>query len=273
MSQCVAVRVTGSMDPCGSPALYGHRFCSRHARMKHPILWVTANQPRTLPLVRVQAVIRGWLLRRRLAIAGPGVLNRKGLANDDDFATCVEMSRVSPMDYFGFEENGKQWGFSFDSLWAWAIRSVTPVNPYTKVPLSIETRKRLRAVWTYRFRRALPCTFESHDIQTRIRHRWTVLCQHFADYGFMDIDIDMLLSFTSLDLTTMFVLLERDIEVILPESHPFRNRLLKICRKRIESSTEGPYPLRCANSLLYMLSLPPDSYALTFSIMSALFRC
>lgn len=237
--------------------------------MRQAVSWIAANQARTHRLVRVQALIRGWLLRRRLSIAGPGVLHRTGLCNTDDFATCIELSNVPPFDYFEFEENGKRWGFRFDSLWAWSVRSVTPVNPYTKVPLTAETRKRLRAIWIYRFRRGIVSSFEPEDIAVRTRQRWTVLCQHFADYGFVDVRLEMLVDLTRLDMAAFFVLLERDLDIVLPATDPFRSRLLGICRRR---STDIKSPLWCANSLLYMLSLPADPYGLTFSILSALYR-
>lgn len=276
MNQCTAVRSRGSLHPCQAPALRGVFLCGRHAKMKHPPLWTTAHQSRTPPLVRVQAVVRGWLLRRRLRLAGPGVLCRRGLSNDDDFATCVELTRISPLEYIGFEENGKRWGFSFASLWTWSTRSITPVNPYTKVALSVETRTRLRAIWTYRFRRGIPSSFESQDLSSRVRSRWTVLCQHFNDSGFVEVSLETLLDFSSADWMTMFAFLERDLECVLPPTHPFRTRLIGLCHRRTESldaSARVPYPLRCANTLLYMLSLPSDSYALTFSILSALYRC
>ena len=94
-------------------------------------------------MVRAQALVRGWLLRKRLALGGPGVLRRSLVTNDEDLVTCESKETIRPFEYFGFEENGKVWCFSFPSLWKWAVRSHQPVNPYTKVPLDIETRKRM----------------------------------------------------------------------------------------------------------------------------------
>lgn len=277
MQRCGAVRRQGSTDPCPSNALRGHTLCGRHARMRAPTLWATVNQAHQSPLAKLQGWVRGHLLRRRLSLAGPGVLRRTNLANEEDFATCHELSRIHPLEYFEFEENGKTWGFVFESLWRWIIRSPTPVNPYTKVPLSIETRRRLREVWMSRFRKGVVRQPESDNPAERTRYRWTVLCHHFADYGFAGTHPETFQEFTRLDLLSMFTLLERDIQVVIPATHPFRERILSVCRRRALSA-DSPLPgenfsLRCANSLLYILSLPSDPYVLTFSILSAFYRC
>jgi len=276
MNRCAAVRRQGSTDPCLAVALRGHTLCGRHARMKHPTLWVTVNQPRASPLAKLQGWVRGHLLRKRLALAGPGVLRRVNLANDEDLVTCVDKSRVSPLDYFAFAENGKVWWFEFASLWNWCIRSHEPVNPYTKVPLSVDTRRRLRTMWTTRVRNGLPVGNESITVAERTRYQWNVLCQHFTDYGFAGTHPDTFQDFTRLDLLSMFVLLERDIQVVIPAGHPFRERILSVCRRRSIASDglhTAHFSLQCANSLLYILSLPPDPYILTFSILSAFYRC
>lgn len=265
MRRCIAARRDDM--PCPSLAMRGHSLCLRHARMRTPTIWTAPPQT---PIITFQAIVRGWLVRKWLRTAGPGALSRKNLANEEDFATCLEMSRVSPLEYFGFEENGKRWGFLFESLWRWSIRSLTPTNPYTKVPLSKETRIRLRTMWITRFRHGVGRELESDNPDERTRYRWTVVCQHFTDSGFLDVSLESLLHLSRVDLATMFVMLERDLEVVLPSSDPFRSRLLGICRRRAANVNSS---LCCANSLLYMLSLPSNPYALTFSILSALYRC
>jgi hypothetical protein len=109
------------------------------------------------------------------------------VTNDEDLVTCESKETIRPFDYFGFEENGKVWCFSFPSLWKWAVRSHQPVNPYTKVPLDIETRKRMHEYWAYRHRHRLDVPEEPTVLQERIRARWNVLCQMFDNYHFGDI--------------------------------------------------------------------------------------
>lgn len=272
MKRCAAARTQTSIHPCESLALRGHVFCSRHARMKSPVIWSSTPRSRTAPLIRAQALIRGWLIRTRIALAGPGAMKRTNLANDEDLMTCTEASRVSPLDYVSFEENGKIWWFEFGSLWSWSIRSTEPENPYTKVPLSSDTRRRLREIWASKRRRGEPVPDESMDPQTRLLHRWNVMCQLFADNGFININPAMRLRFTSAEYGTLISLFAQDVEVVLPSWHPFRSRILALCARRFpfESSIVA---LQVVATLLHILMLVRDPYPIVFCVVSSLFRC
>ena len=275
MVQCASVKKRGSKDPCTSTALIGHTLCGRHARMKDPELWVAFHP--TPPITKVQALFRGWLVRKRLSHAGFGVLSRKGLANDEDIISFTEKERVHPMDYISFEENGKHWWFEFGSLWTWCMRNYTPVNPYTKVPLKAETRKRLRAIWGYKKRNLEPVPLESEIFIDRVRHRLNILTQHFADYGFVEVYPEHFIDFTRNDYKTMFILLNRDIETVIPASDPFRQRIAMLCGNRAFTPNtfqkDTLFILNCLNTLLHIITLYRDPYTITFSILSVLYRC
>ena len=275
MVQCASVKKRGSKDPCTSTALIGHTLCGRHARMKDPELWVAFHP--TPPITKVQALFRGWLVRNRLSHAGFGVLSRKGLANDEDIITFNEKERVHPMDYISFEENGKHWWFEFGSLWTWCMRNYTPVNPYTKVPLKAETRKRLRTIWGYKKRNLEPVPLESEVFIDRVRHRLNILTQHFADYGFVEVYPEHFIDFTRNDYKTMFILLNRDIETVIPASDPFRGRIAMLCGNRAFAPNvfqkDTIFILNCLNTLLHIITLYRDPYTITFSILSVLYRC
>ena len=275
MVQCASVKKRGSKDPCTSTALIGHTLCGRHARMKDPELWVAVHP--TPPITKVQALFRGWLVRNRLSHAGFGVVSRKGLANDEDIITFNEKERVHPMDYISFEENGKHWWFEFGSLWTWCMRNYTPVNPYTKVPLKAETRKRLRAIWGYKKRNLEPVPLESEVFIDRVRHRLNILTQHFADYGFVEVYPEHFIDFTRNDYKTMFILLHRDIETVIPASDPFRQRIAMLCGNRAFAPNvfqkDTIFILNCLNTLLHIITLYRDPYTITFSILSVLYRC
>lgn len=274
MNRCLAVKKKGSTEPCRTNALRGHTLCGRHAKMKTPLLWVDANMPYTPPITRIQALIRGWLIRRRLSYAGTKVLSRTNLANDDDIITCSDAKRVHPMNFFSFEENGKTWWFEFGSLWTWCIRNLQPNNPYTKVPLDGDTRKRLRTIWGYKRRHREDVPEESTDHDERLQHRANILVQHFEDYGFAGIGPSFLLHHSRSDLQTIFVLLHRDIETVIPASDPFRNRIGAICASRTHPNyaSHSLYSLNCFSALLYIITLYRDPYIITFSILSALYR-
>lgn len=270
MNRCASVRKRGSQEQCLLRPLPNHSLCGRHARAKTPVLWATLHASRRSGVVRIQALVRGWLVRHRLRLAGPGVLRRSGLANDEELFTCESKDRYDPLSYFAFEEAGKIWWFDFANLWRWCVRSHVPVNPYTKVPLSTETRQRLREIW----RRTRPP--ESSVYEERLLYRWNVLVQIFLDNGFTDLHPQQFLSFTRADLLSMFLLLHQDLLIVLRESDPHRETLLRYCRRgmSVSDAVRSPqYILQSAYILLWMLSIPKEPYTLVFTILSALYRC
>lgn len=274
MNRCISVRKKGSGDQCLSRALAGHTLCGRHARMKHPMLWADVYSFQSRRIARLQAIVRGWLLRRRLALAGPGVLRRTNLANTEELMTCDEAGRVSPLDYFAFEEGGKVWWFSFESLWKWCIQSIDPVNPYTKVPLTTDTRKRLREIYARRMR-SNDLFREALTYEDRLRHRWNILCQLFRDNGFVDIEPGTFLRFNKSEYMSMFVLLYRDLPVVLSEKDPQRDKILWYCRRGMlvtELSTKS-YILHATYILIWMLTAHKDPYSMVFTVLSAFYRC
>jgi hypothetical protein len=266
---CAAVRKKGSTEKCNLKALKGHSLCGRHARSKCPVLWADANKTLSSNIVRVQSLVRGWLVRKRLSLGGPGVLSRKHLSNDEDLETCEESSREHPFNYFAFEESGKIWWFSFPTIWKWCIRN--PTNPYTKVPLSNETRTRLRAMWHYQRRNKLPLPKGPTQYEERIRAYWNVIQQTFEDHGFGEIHVDIRL--TKQSYSTMLRLIRDDIPVTMTD---------KFARERIERhiraalASDAPlqlYSLQCAYTLMVILMVPKDPYELAFTVLSALYRC
>ncbi len=219
-------------------------------------------------MVRIQALVRGWLLRCRLALGGPGVLCRKDVVNDEDLFTCESKHRQSPLQYFAFEELGKTYWFDAKGIWTWVSRSVTPVNPYTKTPLTNEARKRLR-VWGWKNR--MTCSADTPS--DMMLQRWNILSQIFRENGFTDAHPHQFSNFDSSDYRTMFVFLERDLQIVLPEKDIYRDKLIRICRRGHGIRDSDIYTLHCAYLLLRMLSIPRDPYILVFSILSAFMRC
>lgn len=275
MNRCMAVKRKGSTDPCQARPLRGHTLCGRHARMRSPVLWSDANTCRVLPIVRIQACVRGWLIRKRLSYAGVGVLCRKALANDEDIISYAHKDSVHPMNFVSFEENGRTWWFEFNSLWTWCMRNPEPSNPYTKVPLNADIRKRLRTIWGYKRRHREEVPAESQVFEERLRHKLNILTQHFGDYGFVGVHPETLMRFTKADYITLFILLHRDIETVIPASDPFRDRISYLCmnRTRVSAAVQNPvFILQCVATLLHMVTLYKDPYTLTFSILSAFYR-
>lgn len=272
MNRCASVRKKGSHDQCLALALKGHTLCGRHARMRSPQLWASLHRTSQVP--KLQALVRGWLLRRRLGLAGPGVLRRAGLSNDEDVFTCESKDRQHPLQYFAFEENGKVWWFDAMSLWTWMSRSPEPVNPFTKVPLTAETRRRLRAYW--RQRTAWPLPAEKGTFDQLMTYRWNLLTQVFRDNGFLDVSPQSFRAFTRQEVLSMFVLLHQDLLIVLPEQDMYRERLLRLARRGMSirpETTSEQYLLQAAWLLLLMVMIPRDPYVVVFSILSAFYRC
>lgn len=235
------------------------------------MLWADVHRDRHAGLVRAQAWVRGFLVRRQLALGGPGVLRRTDLANPEDLYTMTETSRISPFDYFGFTETGKTWAFEFPTLFMWVLRSADPVNPYTKVPLSTETRKRLFRMWSYRVRhrRAPVLTGD------QLRHTANYLAQIFVDNGFLDIGPQSFLELPKATWTQFFWVLQRELIAMYAETHGLRRRGLMICRRMnffIPNTTPSQYALIAQENLLRLLTYPRDPYLLCFTVLSCFYR-
>jgi hypothetical protein len=265
---CSAVRKKGSTEQCPAKVISGHTLCGRHLRCKTVVLWADANQTLSTKLIRIQSVVRGWLVRKRLELAGPGVLCRKNLSNDDDLETCEESSREHPFNYFAFEESGKIWWFSFPTLWKWCIRN--PTNPYTKVPLSTSTRKRLRELWYYNRKRKISLPIGPSTFTERSRMYWNVILQTLEDYGFGEIYLN--LNFSKSNYASILRMIRDDIPVTMTN---------KLARERVERhiktalSSMAPlntYMLQCAYTLMIILMVPKDPYELAFTMLSAIYR-
>lgn len=272
MATCASVRRKGSTDQCGCRALLGHTLCGTHARSKVVTLWTEANKEKVVAVERIQAIVRGWLVRHRLALAGPGVLHRAGLANDEDLDTCEEAVRQNPMNYVSFAENGKTWWFDFATLWKWARLSIDPVNPYTKVPLTTDTRRRLRKLWSYRRRHHEVVPPDPTGFEDRLRIRWTLICQVFADTGLGPMNPEPFLRLTKNDYIVIFRMLRDDLQASLPTRS--RHALSMIHRCLITSWTLPPaqFILQCSYALMAMLLHTRHDYDLAFCVLSALYR-
>jgi hypothetical protein len=109
MVRCAAVKKKGSTLQCTANAIFGHTCCGNHARAKNVTLWKDTFE-NDVRIVKCQAVARGWFIRHHLRLAGPGVLRRKGLANDDELVSGDEALRQHPFDYFAFVETIKRGG-------------------------------------------------------------------------------------------------------------------------------------------------------------------
>ena len=274
MVRCVSIKKKGSVEQCTASHLLGHTMCGRHARMKDPVIWATLHK--TPKLAKFQALFRGWMVRRFLRLCGPGVLARSNVINDEDLVTCEEKNKQHPFDYVGIEENGKVWWFDFGTIYTWSSQSVEPVNPYSKTPLSIDVRRRLREIWRCKHQRREPLPKESTIATERMRTRWNLLCQIFREYGFVDVHPNMFINTIKANYYAMFHMIQDDIQVSVGDKSYYKDRVLRLCSTMIRSlhATDSVrYALASQIGLYIMMMKPKDPYIVIFAIMSALHRC
>jgi len=256
-------------------------LCGKHAKVKNLRLWKDVNNLDDKVII-IQKNWRGYLVRNWLKIAGPGVLNRSVCHNDEELVTMDQKNSVNPFDYFSFEEKGKVYWFDVRSISESCMLKVEPLNPYTREPLTIETRRRLRQICIKRHRKNLD---NMHSVSTRrsideiILSTWTHVCQIITENGFFDISP---LYFTSLNETRLLIfntIIRNDLNAWAAEhtSKLSRRHRYVFWMKRLigEFSTEAD-----SRRLIYLtgrvlvtiLNDCSDNYGVCFIIMSALHR-
>lgn len=260
--RCAAVKKKGSIDQCAAFSMKGHTLCGKHARAKNVVLW-TQTDRHLRSITQIQAVVRGWFVRRLLSVAGPGVLRRTNLANDEELVSYQSKDRQSPLDYFAFEEAGKVWWFSHDSLRIWASKSLEPLNPYTRTALSSDTRKRLREMSALRMYRSMPSTDE-----TSLECRWNVVCQIFIDHGFAEVHPGHFANFTKSDFVAMFRLILESV----PAASEAATLSKTMLRTPICLLASAVYISASVRMFQRILSTKKDPYSLCFIILSAIYR-
>jgi hypothetical protein len=147
-------------------------------RVKNPRVWTIVNKidERLKLIVKVW---RGYLVRKRLKLAGPGVLNRSKCTNEEDIGTFDEKEKVHPLNYFGFNENSNVYWADIRSMIALLKTNTIPQNPYTRNDLSIEARRRLREIYKYRLRNAMSTAHnkDEYTLETIVADRWLQISQ------------------------------------------------------------------------------------------------
>jgi hypothetical protein len=158
-------------------------------------------------------------------------------------------------------------------LWLWATRALEPANPYTKVPLSQETRKRLRAAWGYRRRNKISTEFPKED---RLRANWNIICQTLHDNGFVDVRPESFMNLTKNDLIVALRMMYDDLKVSLPKTDRTLCMVLYLLLRGVQAAyTMKSQQFSLHISYIFMLAMcvPKDPYIYAFTLLSALYRC
>lgn len=279
--KCASCKNKTSSEQCGSKPLKGMIMCGKHVKVKNPRLWKDINCLDD-KVVIIQKIWRGYIIRHWLKMAGPGVLNRSVCHNDEELVTFDEKKSVNPFDYFSFEEGGKIYWFDIRSLSENCMLKVEPLNPYTREPLTIDTRRRLRQLCIKRHRKNLNNmhnVFDKRSVDEIILSTWTHVCQIIVENGFFDMSP---LYFTSLNKTRLFIfntIIQKDLVALAAEHTSTLSRRHKYVfwMKRVlgEFSTltdNKRLSYLTARVLATILNDCLDNYGICFIIMSALHR-
>ena len=282
MVLCASCKNKTSLDQCTSHALKGLLFCGKHIKTKHKRLWSDLNKNKT-NIVLIQKLWRGYFIRNKLKLAGPGVLHRKNCHNTEELVTLDDKNKVSPLQYFSFVEADKLYWFDIRSLYQYARGCAKPANPYTRQELTIETRQRLRRLCQIRVRECIPNVHELNmekEFAEIIDSKWLEVCQIIEENGFFDTNH---LLFVSLNKTQLYVLLNlihADLiayasEHTTPNSR--RKRYVTWTKSAISNfskfkngRTIASYT--AAKTLLSILNDSKEQYTICFIIISAVVR-
>ena len=284
MQACASCKNKNSNERCKNNALHGIIFCGKHSRSKNPRIWSIINNV-DKNVILISKIWRGYIIRKLLRLAGPGVLKRQLCTNKEELNTLDPINSVDPFDYFGFEEKDKVYGFNMRSLFDNYYRNFIITNPYTRQPLTIETRRRLRELFGYRLRHKLPRFYDNNSLNNVtivLNNSWFQLCQIIEENGFIDTGVHPNL-FLGLNKSQLYILINFILTDLrsawLNESKNINSLKFKFLfllqntkNKFSTSNSVEEYSFYVSSGLLSVLYSCTDPYTVCFIIMAALYR-
>lgn len=276
MNKCLACKNKTSVERCQAATVPGLAYCGRHVRAKVPRVWSVVNKLDE-KTVCIQKTWRGYAVRSRLALSGPGVLKRAVCHNDEELVLLEGKTDVHPFDYFAFEEGGKIWWFDIRSIIGCLNSALLPLNPYTRQPLDMDTRKRLRAMYMYRIRNHIATVHSAppKSPEELLTLQWLRLSQILVENGFEDARPALFNRLTRTHLYILLAYISRDM-TDLARTHPktsVRHRYATSLNREYDTFYKHTTPhLRFATMLVRILNHTVEPYTFCFLIMSALFR-
>lgn len=281
MILCISCKNKTSTDRCTNTALSGLSLCGKHVKVKAPRLWNVINGI-DKQVTLISKVWKGYFIRKRLRLSGPGVLNRTKCINKEELISFEDIKTVTIFDYFGFEENTKIYGFDIRTILDVFRRNLIPINPYTRQPISISDRKRLRELYAYRIRNKLQNLYENNSLDTvqlKIENSWRQISQIAEENGFYDVNPNLFLGLNKTQLYIFLSMIHNDLKTWAAE-HKFRSskRLLYIIwthhvlKKFSNVHSISEYSFFVSSILLSILYDSVEPYNVCFIIMSALYR-
>lgn len=277
MSICISCKNQTSAERCPSRAIIGLTFCGKHVRSPIKRLWHVVNGL-DIKATLIQKVWRGYTVRFRLKLAGPGVLKRSLCHNEEDVVSFEPRERQHPFEFFSFEEDGRIWWFDILSIIGCLNSNLRPMNPYTRQPLSIDTRRRLRAVYKYRVHNRLPIVHQPHtkrSYEELLEHQWMKIVQIVHENGFEDVHPNHFMSLNKSQLLILLNYIVNDMTALATE-HPItsrRYRWLSAIKRERDMFNANPHGrVQVPTLLVSLLNSMNDEYNFCFILMSALYR-
>jgi hypothetical protein len=250
-------------------------------KMRSPRLWHVVNRVDS-KITIISKHWRGYLVRKRLKLAGPGVLKRDQCNNSDELVSLESIKTVDVFDYFGFQENDKVYGFDIRTILDTVHRNLVPTNPYTRQVLSIEDRKRLREIYSYRVRHKLSTTYEHNTFRTTdiiLTNRWVQLCQIMEENGFFNISPNLFLGLNKSQLYAFLAMIHNDLKTWAAEHKPPHSKRFlyvfwtnNVMKKYSTAQSVAEYSFFVSSILLSILYDSVEPYSICFIFMSALYR-
>lgn len=281
MTICTSCKNKTSNERCTSTALHGLTLCGRHAKVKSPRLWSVVNSIDN-KIILISKVWRGYHIRNLIKLSGPGAIRRSICNNSEELVSMEPISNIDVFNYFGFEENGKIYAFDIRTIIECVNRQITPINPYTRQALSLDSRKRLRQLIAYRNRRKLENSYDPNGpitVQQMLRIKWLQICQICEENGFLNLPYELFIELNKTQLYVMLNMILNDMKTWAAEHKQGNSKRLiyaswikYIVRKfsTIETSTE--YSFMASSILLSILYDSVEPYNVCFIIMSSLYR-
>jgi len=268
--RCTSCKNKSSTEQCVSNVLKGFLFCGKHLKVKNKRLWSDVA-PNKHEAMLVQKIWRGYSVRKLIKLSGEGVLKRSVCHNDEELVTMESKNKVNPVDYFSIVEADKVYWFDVCSINQWIRTNTT--NPYTRQPLAITDRIRLRELC--RIRRGMGIS-NLHQSDHSLSSKWVEICQIIEENGFFDMNH---LFFQNMKRNTLhdflFIVLQDLIAYASEHKKASRRNLyVEWVKFRIQTFNKQRFEIseRVANTLLMILHDCKNKFNVCHIIVSALVR-
>lgn len=269
---CIACKNAISDESCRIKQIPGFLYCGIHLKSKNVRIWADVHNVNK-KIIQVQKWVRGFLCRNWLKQCGIGCLKRNLCHNEEELITLESASKIPPFDFFSFEENGKLWWFDFRSIYQIIRDTHKPLNPYTRQPLPIEARRRLREIIIRRQRYRLPLSYENNkiDLESYINISWCQICQVLEENGFEDVTPEIF-QLNARMFKKLLALIIQDLKILAMRKSRYQKYVLAIqnTQKNLINSKIPQLPV--SKTFFSILHDLPNSYIFCFILMSALQR-